>query len=251
MIDAIRSEWIKLRTARSNVVLICLAVAAPLALSILISIFTDFEFSDGNDTFSATVLGPCYLCVFLAGVVGVLGIGQEYRHNTIRVTFTGEPRRSRVLSAKIVVTTLFGLAIGLGTQLLCFGSARIILGVRDVAIGFNNPGENLTAFVGLTLLCGLFTLLGFGLGAIMRQPAGAIPVLLLWPLIGEGILRGVLFAISESLVKWLPVQAGLRLATTGETDDLVLSRLASGAYFTAWVVVVVAIGWLLVERRDA
>lgn len=247
MINALRSEWIKLRTARSNFALMCIAVVGSVALSVLTATFADFEFSDGLDTFGATVLAPSYMCVFLAGVVGVLGIGQEYRHNTIRVTFAAEPRRGRVLAAKIVVTTIFGLLIGLVTQTLCYLAASLVLGVRDVAIGITDPGENLAGFVGQVALCGLFTLLGFGLGAILRQPAGAIPLLLLWPLIGESIIGGIFPKVG----KWLPFRNGLRLPLTGDVGDDVLDRLNAGLYFGGFVILVVAVGWLLVERRDA
>jgi ABC-2 type transport system permease protein len=247
VIHAIRSEWIKLRTARANVVLIVLAVAVPLGLSLLIAFFGDFEFSDGRDTFAATVLGPCFLCTFLAGVVGVLGIGQEYRHSTIRVTFAAVPRRGRVLGAKIAVTVAFGALIGLVTQLLCLLAASVVLGMDDVHVSLFDPGENLAAFTGQVVLCGLFTLLGFGLGAILRQPAGAIPLLLLWPLIGESIIGGIFPKVG----RWLPVSNGLRLAVTGDAGEQTFGRLAAGLYFAAFVAVVVAIGWVLVERRDA
>jgi hypothetical protein len=90
-------------------------------------------------------------------------------------------------------------------------------------------------------------LLGFGICAAMRQPAGAIPLLLLWPLIGEGIIGGVFPKIG----KWLPFRNGLRLPITGDVGDETLARVGAGLYFGAFVVLVVAAGWLLVERRDA
>jgi len=245
--DALRSEWIKLRTARSHVVLAIIAVGAPLVICVLTALLNDFEQSDGLDTFGATVLGPCYLCVFLAGVIGVLGIGQEYRHNTVRVTFVAQPRRSRVLSAKVIVTVLFGAGIALFTQMLCYVAASLILRARDIGIGITDPGENLAGFVGQVVLSALFTLLGFGLCAVIRQPAGAIPLLLLWPLIGEGIVGG----IAPGVARWMPFRNGLRLPLTGDVGDEVLSRVPAGLYFGAFVVLVVALGWMLVERRDA
>lgn len=247
MINALRSEWIKLRTARSNMVLICVAIVVPLLVSTLTSLLNDFQFDDGLDTFGATVLGPSYISVFLAGVIGVLGIGQEYRHSTIRVTFAAEPRRSRVLAAKVFVTTLFGAGIALITQTLCYLEASIILRARDVHIGITDPGENLSGFIGQVVLSGLFTLLGFGICAIIRQPSGAIPLLLLWPLIGEGIIG----AIFPRIGKWLPLRNGLRLPLTGDIGDDALERLAAGLYFGAFVALIVVIGWMLVERRDA
>ncbi len=252
MINAIHSEWIKLRSARSNIVLICLAVGLPLLLSGLISAFGDFESTAGSDLFANLVLGPNFLCVFLAGVIGVLGIGQEYRHNTIRVTFTGEPRRSRVLTAKLVVTTLFGLGVGLFSELACFGVVKVILSARDVGpLSLTDPGGNLAAFVGQVVLCGLFTVAGFGLGAILRQPAGAIPVILVWPLILEPLVGQLFSLIRDGSAKWMPFNEGFSMAATGDRSVETFSRVVGGLYFAGFVAVLVAIGWLLVERRDA
>jgi ABC-type transport system involved in multi-copper enzyme maturation permease subunit len=244
--DAIRSEWIKLRTTRATVLFIFFAIAAPVVLSALIAIFGNFDTATGNDTFTATVLGPCYLTTFFAGIVGILGIGQEYRHNTIRVTFTSEPKRSKVLTAKLVVSTLFGVLIGLIALLLCFAVSKPILDSRDVAMGFHNPSENVAGFVGQVVLCGLFTVLGFGLCAAVRQPAIAIPVIFVVPIVVEPIIAG----FWNDGLKWLPFQAGLRIALTGEQADF-FSRVGSGFYFGAWVTAIVIVGWVLVQRRDA
>jgi ABC-2 type transport system permease protein len=244
--DAMRSEWIKLRTTRATVLFIFFAIAAPIVLSALIAVFADFGTATGNDTFTATVLGPCYLTTFFAGIVGILGIGQEYRHNTIRVTFTSEPKRSKVLSAKLLVSTAFGLLIGLIALLLCYAVSKPILDARDVTMGFHNPSENVAGFVGQIVLCVLFTVLGFGLCAAVRQPAIAIPVIFVIPLVVEPIIAGFW---SKGL-KWLPFQSGLRIALTGQQTDF-FSRIPSGLYFSAWVAVVVLVGWILVQRRDA
>ena len=251
MNNAIKSEWIKLRTVRANVVLIILAISVPLAISVLTAIFADLKFNESSDVFSAVVLGPTYICAFLAGVLGVLGIGQEYRHNTIRVTFAAQPKRSIVLTAKCIVNGLFGLFIGLATPLLCFGISGLILKARDVNLSLLDPGVNLIALIGQGLFAGMITLMGFGLGCIMRQPAGAIPTLLLWPLIAEGILTGVLDAIWPGSWKWLPFRAGFRLGFAYDTESEFLSRAGSGFYFLAWTAAVVAFGWWMAERRDA
>ncbi len=246
-----RSEWIKFRTVRANVVLILCAIGGPLLISVLSATFGDFEFEDSADTFTVIVLGPTYICAFLAGVLGVLGIGQEYRHNTIRVTFAAQPRRSVVLAAKTIVNGAFGLAIGLFTPLLCFGIGWVILKLRDVDLSLTDPSVNLIALIGQGLFAAMLTLMGFGLGCIMRQPAGAIPTLLLWPLIAEGILTGVLEAVWEGSWKWLPFRAGFRLGINYDAANEFLSRPAAGFYFLAWTAAIVGLGWWLAERRDA
>jgi ABC-2 type transport system permease protein len=255
MTDAIRSEWIKLRTVRANLWLIAFAMGGPLVVALLSATFAEFDtgFTNDSDTFNAIVTGPTYICLFLTGVLGVLGIGQEYRHNTIRVTFAAQPVRSVVLGAKAVVNGAFGLYVGAATQVLCLGLGGLILKARDIEIDLFEPGVNFTAMIGQTIACGLMTMMGFGVGCIMRQPAGAIPTLLLWPLVGEGIVGGLLsLAWDDAVQKWLPFRSGLRLGVIETFEDPnYFGRLGSGLYFAAWTVLIVAIGWFLVERRDA
>ena len=52
------------------------------------------------------VIGGVQVAIFLFGTLGVQIIGQEYRFNTIRPTFTAAPWRMRVLAAKLVVVGL-------------------------------------------------------------------------------------------------------------------------------------------------
>lgn len=246
MNDAIRSEWIKFRTVRANVVLIIIAIGAPFVLSVLLALLGDFDPEFPQDTYPVIVLVPGVICAYLAGVLGVLGIGQEYRHNTIRVTFAAQPRRSLVLAAKTIVYGAFGLGIGLLTQLICLVSGSLILKSRDLPFEINSA-----SFIGLTLTCGMFTLFGFGLGCILRQPGGAIPAFLVWPLVVENIVGAILFQIDNKLVRWLPFRAGMRLSGTGNDFFDYFGRVTSGLYFAAWTAAVVAFGWWLVERRDA
>ena len=59
-----------------NLILIVIAVAAPLVLSILISAVGGFgEFTDRHELFGVTVIAPSMLATYLCGVLGILGIG--------------------------------------------------------------------------------------------------------------------------------------------------------------------------------
>ena len=246
MTDSIRSEWIKLRSVRANVVISAIALGAPIVLCVLIASLANFDSVSRRDVFGVAVVAPCLVASFLVGVLGVLGIGQEYRHNTIRVTFAAQPRRSVVLAAKCVVYGIFGLSIGVVTPLACLAVGGLILSGRRRSFAFD-PAP----LVGLAVFCALMTLFGFGLGAMMRQPAGAIPVFLIWPLIVEGLVGLLVRSIDDKLVRWLPFQSGQRMAAAGEAGPEYFGRAASGVYFAVWTAVIVALGWWLVERRDA
>jgi hypothetical protein len=116
--NAIRSEWIKLRTARSNLVLLVLSAAVPVAFTILITATVRSSDVDEQDRFSLLLAGAL-VGYLLIGVLGVLIIGQEFRHTTIRVTFTAEPRRARVMAAKAVVVTATSLVVGVIAHAVC------------------------------------------------------------------------------------------------------------------------------------
>ena len=112
--DAVHSEWIKLRTARSNLVLLVLALVVPVLTTALATAATPLD-SLPDDTpanrFSLAIAGTGIGHTLLA-VLGVLVIGSEFRHNTIRTTFSAIPRRLRVHRAKIVTVAAVGLVVG-------------------------------------------------------------------------------------------------------------------------------------------
>ena len=71
------------------------------------------------------ITGGVVFATLLFGMLGVQVIGQEYRFNTIRPTFTAAPRRLRVIVAKLIVVSrrLRGHRRGHGGVLLA-GRAR-------------------------------------------------------------------------------------------------------------------------------
>ena len=71
-------------------------------------------------------------------MLGILGIGQEYRHHTIRVTFAAQPRRSACSPRSALLNGLFGLYIGFATPLLCFGVGGLILKARHFESACSN-----------------------------------------------------------------------------------------------------------------
>jgi ABC-2 type transport system permease protein len=247
VIDAIRSEWIKLRSARSNFVLLILATAEPVAMTLLLAFTVQPEDVTAEDTFGLLLVGD-YIGQLLLGVLGVLVIGQEYRHTTIRVTFTADPKRTRVMTAKAVVVAATGLVVGGVATVFSYVLGNAILTSRDMELVLEGSTQ-LRALAGAVILFALYGLVGLGLGAVIRATAGAITLLVVWPLIVESIISGFFPKVG----RWLPFTAGSQLMSTSSTFDPAeaLTPRSGGLLFTFFALVVLLVGSGLVVRRDA
>lgn len=271
MIHVVRSEWIKFRSVRSNVVL----VLAAGALVVLIAVLAANEakddairpagatcFQDPSETGgSAPQQVPCSdlpgvpqpetnlgditvgvpFALFLFGALGVQIIGQEHRFNTIRPTFTAVPQRWRVLVAKLLVVGAATAVVALVMVAVCaaIGSAML----DDFAI------DDLDQRVvwGTVLFSVGWTGLGMGVGAILRQPIAGMLVLLLEAFVVENVLQ----AVVKGSRPWLPFLNGIQMTLRDTNGEDLRSVTAGGVYFFVVAALVWGIGAALVIRRDA
>lgn len=245
MIDAIRSEWIKVSTVTVTWVLTVVAVLFPLVITVLTTAFADNVWR--GEELASLVTGLTIVSAMLLAVVSTISVTSEFSHNTIRPTFAAMPDRIRPLVAKVVVQLAMALVVVTATVIACWVLGAIVSG-DSPDLG---DGTALPAMVGVVLLAVGLSLLGYGLGLLIRNSAAAVCMLLLWPLIAEGLIAGLLSAIGfEDLVRFLPYASGINMAVT-EPDPESLGRVGGGLYFYAWVVVIAALGVLSARKRDA
>lgn len=252
MIDTLRSEWIKLRTVRMNAVLAIIAVAFPLVITVLTAVLIDADDMDARDLVGL-VTGTSIVTGMLLGVIGAAGITSEFGFGTIRPTFAATPKRSQVLVAKAVLTVVVGLVVEAAMVALCFGIGSAVLNGRGGSVRFADAGDARWALLGIVVFAGIVSLLGFGLGMLIRSTPAAISVLILWPLVGESLVGGLLFAAGvEDGFKWLPYNAGINLGSpeTGAGSES-LGRVWGGLYFFAVTAVITVLGALSTSKRDA
>jgi len=120
MIEALRSEWIKFSTLRSNWVMVVIAVAFPLVIVGLTAAFSASPPS-GSDL-AELIAGTGVVSALLLGALAILSITAEYGHNTIRPTFAALPDRWRALGAKpiahigLTAAAMAGIVVGSGTS---------------------------------------------------------------------------------------------------------------------------------------
>jgi ABC-2 type transport system permease protein len=247
MIALIRSEWLKLRTVRSNITMTCFAVVLPLAL--LTTAFIGIDSVDDR-TVSAVLLGSGSLSVLLFGIIGVLAITQEYSQGTIRLTLAANPRRTRVFVAKAIVLSI--LSAGLTAFIVLVGNTagEAILDSRG-AIGKLSNDDMGAAYLAMIALSVVVSLLGMAIGTLTRNPPSAVTVLVLWPLLLESLIGGLLsIAISEEIFKWMPFQTGLNSLRL-EGSDMDFGRWGSVGYFGLWVLALNLFAPTVFNRRDA
>jgi ABC-2 type transport system permease protein len=239
VIDLIRSEWIKFRSVRST--LIMLAAAGVLTVLFAVLIANDQRTSMDGYGNLGNVIGGVQVAIFLFGTLGVQVIGQEYRFNTIRPTFTAAPWRMQVLVAKLVVVAV---AAAIVTVVMLAVSAAIGAAMLP---RFEIDSVDHRIIWATVLFAVGWTMYGMALGAIIRQPIAAIVILLIEGLVAEPLLATLL----DWTGPWLPFQNGIQMTQRSGDPELFRPIFAGGVYFFIVTFVLWGIGAYLVNRRDA
>lgn len=174
----------------------------------------------------------------LLPVVAILAITSEWGQRTVLTTFTQEPRRNRVLSAKLAVAAV--LAIG-GAVL----TAIVLAGALGIADRTGRPVDlhvGSAEVIGLVLYCLLNVLSGAGFGAALQNTPAAIVLSLLVP-----TAAGLLGAASTTVAHWIDPSTAFNWAARGEFDGHLGPMLTNTLL---WIVAPLAIGaWRGVHRE--
>jgi ABC-2 type transport system permease protein len=251
VINTIRSEWIKLRTVRMNLVLFIIAVAFPVIVSVLVASLGDITDLEASDV-AGLVTATSVITALLLGVVGAVSISAEFAYGTIRPTFAATPRRMRVLISKAVVVALFAAVAEALVVVFCFGVASAIATSRGASVSLSGQPEARAALIGVVVFAIIVSLLGLGLGMVIRNTPAAVAVLILWPLVVENIIRLILSAAGvDNPEKFLPYSSGVLLGRPDPPGSDTLGRVAGGVYFAVVTAAVAAIGAVVTARRDA
>ncbi|MCU1392600.1 MAG: hypothetical protein JWM34_1028 [Ilumatobacteraceae bacterium] len=248
MIHVLRSEWIKIRTVRVNYVLGIIAFAFPVVVVALVAALNSDAQSAAGDL-PGTVTATMILTAILLGVVGALNLTSEYSHNTIRTSFAAVPQRTRVLLGKLLVTLVSTMVFAAIIELITFGIGKVILDGRGADTA--TSGTDKAAMLGLVVLVGLLSMLGYGLGLVVRNSPATVAIFILWPLLLESIARAVLSAAGiDNPTPWLPYQSAVGLANP-DRDSGDPTRLHAGLFLGVIVIAFVVIGIIVNDRRDA
>lgn len=143
----------------------------------------------------------------LLPVIGVMAATAEWSQRAGLVTFTLEPRRWRVIAARVIAGTFLGLGVVIAT----FAAAWAIGGIADLA------GLNVTYHVdgwplfGLVVLLLLSVIQGIAFGFLFLNTPAAIVAILALPMvwqIGAGLSQRI-----ADLTPWLELNTAARALT--------------------------------------
>lgn len=252
MINVLRSEWIKLRTVRMNWILGIIAFAFPLIVTLLTAFFNGDDYAFGARQLIELLTGTGVVATLLCGVIAGASITSEFGFGTIRPTFAAVPRRMRVIVAKGVVAVFSAMVLVAFVALIGAFVGRQLAEGQGATIDFGEVSAAVPAVVGLVVLAGLMSLAGYGLGLITRSTPAAISILIVWPLIAEGLIGALIQVITgwHNVAQWMPFQAGIRLVFVEQEFDGP-SRVVAGLYFGGVAAALAAVGAFAVSRRDA
>jgi ABC-2 type transport system permease protein len=242
MTDQLFAEVRKMRSTRTN-----LGLLAGLVVLILLSVLLNgliskpAELATLQDQYMLLSAGTAG--ALFAALIGVMAITGEFRHGTIRPTFVVTPSRMRVLAGKVVASLLMGIVFGFVAIGLSFGIGYAILAGRGIALALDT-GDVLWLVFGTPAITAAWAALGVGVGALVRNQVGAVIGLIVWAMVIDNLLRGLVPRIGG----YTPV--GASAAIVSDPSEYVLSLAPGAAVLLVYVAFALAAGALLLRRRD-
>jgi ABC-2 type transport system permease protein len=244
--NLLRSEWAKVRSVRSTYWSLAAAVAAMIGYGAINSAPHAGAGHGASDPI-LTSLSGVLLAQLAIAVLGVLVITTEYSTGMIRSTFAAAPQRHLVIVAKAGVLGAAAFAVGTVASLIAFLGGQAIMGANGVSL--TSPGA-LRSVIGIGLYLGLLGVFAVALGTIIRRSTGAIAALVGLILVLPALLLTLPASLQDTIVKFLPGNAGQAIFTTGQ-DTSALSPWAGLAVFALYAAAALALALVLLRRRDA
>jgi ABC-2 type transport system permease protein len=252
--QVLRSEWTKIRSVRSTVWTLGIAVVVTVGLGVLICtlVSNDFDsmsvrdrltFDPTNVSFAGMGLGQLAMIVF-----GVLVVSNEYSTGMIRTSLAAVPQRATFLFSKLLVATVLVFVVGVATSFVTFFAGQAVLGDHRAHLG--DPGV-LRAVIGGGLYMTLIALFSMAVAAMLRSPMLSLGILMPFFFLISNILGNV--SATRKVGHYLPDQAGQKVmqVVSPADNDVPYGPWGGLAIMIAWVVVALVCGFVLMKKRDA
>jgi ABC-2 type transport system permease protein len=232
------SEWIKIRTLRSQ-------VAALATIVLLTTLFSALAASDtGGDDFDplfAVFFGVAFGQI-AAIAFGTTAVSSEFQGGALRVSLAAVPHRGRWFAAKATAIAVPVFAVGLVTGVVTLAVGKAILGAEADGLGW---AEQVRGVLGCAVYLTLMALLAAGLTAVLRSGVATLSIVIPFLLIVSFVVGDA----SSDLADLLPDRAGQ--VALHETWDGAMGPWTGLGVTALWTAAALAAGAWSVRRRDA
>lgn len=245
MIALLEGELLKLRTTRTFVVFVALAVGTSVLIAGLVAALTE----PTTDTVLVDVFASDTSSFFVL-LLAAVGISGEWRHRTITSSLLAEPDRTRFLAAKTIAYAITGVVVSVTTAVSVSVVGAAVLGVRDLPLA---AAGDIVAQAGrnaiVALLLGAF---GVAVGALLRNQIAAVVGLLVMSFVVEPLV----LALAPRVGRFGPLGALPAAAAGFDAEDVamgdveLLGVVPAGAAMAAWIAVAFTAAAVLLRRRD-
>jgi hypothetical protein len=256
----LRSELTKIRSVRSTYWTLILLVLSGVAWAVANCAGEAAHWPQmgpqdrlGFDPTQASIAGLALLGQLIIVVLGALTLTAEYSTGMIRTSLTVMPRRGVLFGAKAALLTAVTLVVAVVTSFASFFIGQYLLRSTHVAASLSQPGV-LRAVLGSALYIVLSGLFAFGIGAIVRNTAGAMTTAYGLLFLVPELAKALPSAWYNDVVRWLPggdvvnaVTGTLRL----NGNPHLFPAWGELAVFGGYAAILLVAGTLLFTRRDA
>lgn len=262
----LKSEWIKVTTIPSTVIMLTSTVVIMVGLAALFAwqttVLLDLQ---SNPQMAAQVQGapdatslvatiPGSGLVFgqlLIGSLAVVLIASEWGTGMIRSTMVAVPKRIPALLAKQLVFALIAFVLGAGSAFAGYFVAQPILAPSELAFGLDTDGV-LLHIINTGSVLALVAVLAMSIGTLLRNTAGGvvttIGLLFVVPILVATLLAGIADWIPDA-ARFLPSSAGEQMVAITIADDA-LTQGQGALVLAGWALVLLVVSLVVTRKRD-
>lgn len=196
--------------------------------------------------------------VVMAPVLGVICITTEYRHRILTATLLLDPRRSDVITAKILASLLWGLLMSVASfaMVAAMGIPLLVAEGGSISALAHQVGP---VVPGILAAYAILAVYGMGIGTLVRNQIAGVILALGITLILEPIIVAIFSSLAHIDVNFLPSRATQAVAgglvphgAAGATvtGHVLLSWWLGAIALICWGLGTAVLGYFLTFRRD-
>lgn len=253
-LDAVRSEWTKLRSVRSTYWALIVAGVLGIGLGALISGVSAHHYATDpglrqNWNPADRSLQSLAIAQLAFAILGVMVVTGEYSTGMIRTSLAAVPKRYRFLGAKVLVWAAVALVAGEIISFVTFLLGQALIHGHAPSTTLGGP-DVLRAVVGAGLYLAVLGVLGSALGVLLRHAAAAIGSIVAILLVLPAIAAALPDSWRNPIERWWPTNAGQQVAVIVR-DAHTLPAWAGFGVMAAFTAIVLVAAFVVLERRDA